>query len=185
MKITTNVPLDSPWYGKFWPPSSPKQLEYDDSETMYNLLVRNAKEIPDYPAMWFLDTWVNYKQFKEMVDRIATGFSNLGLKKGDVLGVILPNSIQFVVAYYAAFKLGVIVTPVNPTYKLAEVRHQLSLTKTKYILVLDALYPHLVEPIEKELEIKQIIVTNLVDMATGMSPIKRILGKMLKKIPSA
>ncbi|MHA1602107.1 MAG: AMP-binding protein, partial [Promethearchaeota archaeon] len=185
MKITTNVPLNSPWYGKFWPSSSPKQLEYDNSETMYDILVRNAKEIPDYPVMWFLDTWVNYKQLKEMVDRVATGFSNLGFKKGDVLGVILPNSIQFVVTYYAAFKLGIIVTPVNPTYKLAEVRHQLSLTKAKYIFVLDALYPHLVEPIEEELGIEQVIVTNLVDMATGMSTIKRWLGKILKKIPSA
>ncbi|MHA1585198.1 MAG: AMP-binding protein, partial [Promethearchaeota archaeon] len=185
MNITSNISADSPWFGEKWPKTTPKQLNYDDSITLYDVLSSNAKENPEDPAIWFLDTWVSYVQLKDMVDRFATGLLDIGIHKGEVLALILPNSIQFVVAYYAACKIGVIITPVNPTYKIGEVKHQLSITATKHIIILDALYETLVAPLRDDLSIQTVIVTNLVDMATGMSTIKKLLGKALKKIPSA
>jgi long-chain acyl-CoA synthetase len=184
MKVTTRIDESSPWFAKYWPETVPKQLSYDDSLTMYDILKKNADENPDYKVIWFLDTWVTYGQLKEMVDRFSSGLDRLGVKKGDVLALILPNCIQYVVAYYAAVKLGVIVTGVNPTYKPGEVLHQLKLTGTKYVLILDMLNDSLLAPIRNELELKGVISTNLVDLASGMSVIKKVLGKMLGRIPT-
>jgi len=184
MKITTCVDENSPWFAKYWPETVPKQLTYDDSLTMYDILQRNADENPDYKAIWFLDTWVTYKQLKDMVDKFSSGLERLGAKKGDVLALILPNCIQYVVAYYAAVKLGVITTGVNPTYKPGEVLHQLKLTGARYAVILDMLNDSLLAPIRNKLDLKEVVSTNLVDLASGMSPIKKILGKMLGRIPT-
>ena len=183
MKITTRVDENSPWFAKYWPETVPKQLTYDDSLTMYDILEKNADENPDYKVIWFLDTWMTYEQLKEMVDRFASGLNRLGAKKGDVLALILPNCIQYVVAYYAAIKLGVIVTGVNPTYKPGEVLHQLKLTGAEYVLILDMLNEGMLGPIRNELDFKGVVSTNLVDLASGMSTIKKVFGKMLGMIP--
>jgi long-chain acyl-CoA synthetase len=183
MKITTRVDENSPWFSKYWPETVPTQLTYDDSLTLYDILERNAGENPDYKAVWFLDTWVTYEQLKDMVDRFASGLNSLGAKKGDVLALILPNCIQYVVAYYAAIKLGVIVTGVNPTYKPGEVLHQLKLTGAEYVLILDMLDECMLGPIRNELDFKGVVSTNLVDLAGGMSTTKKVLGKMLGRIP--
>ena len=183
MKIKTCVDENSPWFSKYWPETVPKQLTYDDSLTMYDILEKYAEENPEYKVIWFLDTWVTYEQLKEMVDRFASGLNRLGAKKGDVLALILPNCIQYVVAYYAAIKLGVIITGVNPTYKPGEVFHQLKLTGAEYVLILDMLNEHMLDPIRNQLGLKAVVSTNLVDLASGMSGLKKALGKMLGRIP--
>lgn len=184
MKITTDIDENSPWFVKYWPKSVPKQLTYDDSLTMYDILKENAYETSDYNAIWFLDTWVTYEQLKDMVDRFASGLDTLGAKKGDVLALILPNCIQYVVAYYAAVKLGIVVTGVNPTYKPGEVLHQLNVTGAQYVLILDMLNDSLLAPIRDQLDFRGVVSTNLVDLVSGMSPIKKVLGKILGRIPT-
>jgi long-chain acyl-CoA synthetase len=108
----------------------------------------------------------------------------MGVKKGDVVAMVLPNCIQYVVGYYAAAILGAVPSGVNPTYKAMEVLHQVKTINAEYIIVLDALYAELVRPIVNEWKFKKVISTNIADLATGLSPIKKFLGKKLKKIPT-
>jgi long-chain acyl-CoA synthetase len=184
VKITTSIDENSPWFkSKYWPEKVPKQLTFDDSKTVYNVLKETSSEIPDYNVIWFLDTYVKYKELLDMVDRFASGLLNLGVKKGDVFALILPSCIQHVVAFYAAIKIGVIITGVNPTYKSGEVLFQLENTGTKHVLILDALYKTLFEPIRYQLDIKTVISTNVVDLASGMSRFKKSLGRKTGKIP--
>ncbi|MHA1821608.1 MAG: AMP-binding protein [Promethearchaeota archaeon] len=182
--VKTNVPEDSPWYkSKYWPKDVPHQLEYDDEKTMYDLLEDNAKEVPDWNALWFLESWVTYKELKDYVDRFASGLLQIGVKQGDVIALILPNSIQYVVSYYAAIKIGAIVTGVNPTYKPAEVLHQLHECNVKYAIILDSLNETMLQPIRDKANLKAVISTNIADLATGISSFKKVLGKLLGKIP--
>ena len=183
--IKTNVDENSLWFkSKYWPKDVPHQLEYDDNKTLYDILEENTKEVPDYKAIWFLDSWVTYKEFKEYVDRFASGLIQIGMKKGDVIALILPNSIQYAVTYYAALKIGALITGVNPTYKAGEVLHQLKETNTEYAVVLDSLNEEMLEPIRDKANLKVVIATNIADLATGLSPVKKVLGKLLKKIPT-
>jgi len=90
------------------------------------------------------------------------------------------------VAYYAATKIGAIISGVNPTYKPLEVLHQIKTVNAKYLIVLDSLYAELVKPFidDGKWKFDKVIYTNITDDCTGLSPIKKILGKALKKIPS-
>lgn len=186
MVIKFAVDEKSPWFnGKFWPKGVPHQLDYDYNMSMRDLFERAVKNWPDNYFMWFLNTFVTYKQMKAWVDSFATALSNMGVKKGDVVAVHLPNSLQYIISFYAITSIGAIITGVNPTYMPAEILHQLKLTGAKYLVVLDALYFHYVAKIADQWDLKKVIWTNLVDLASGLSPIKKFLGKKLKKIPTA
>jgi len=186
IKQKFRVSEDRPFYkGEFWPQGVPHQLDYDYSMTLNDLLDQAVEKWPDYNVMWFLDTWVTYKQFKDMVDRLATYLFSIGVKKGDVIAIHLPNCIQYVVSYYAIARVGAISTGINPTYKPTEILHQCKITEAKYYIGLDALWFNFVKPFQDKWDFEKIIYTNLVDLASGLSPIKKILGKLIKKIPSA
>jgi long-chain acyl-CoA synthetase len=112
---------------------------------------------------------------------LATALADLGLKKGDVCALMLPNSIQFVVSYYACQLAGVTVTAINPTYKALEIQYQLKDSGAEALIVLDAVFEEAGKGI-KGTQVKTVIGTNVVDLC-GFSTIKVFLGKLLKKIP--
>lgn len=55
----------------------------------------------------------SYGQINERADRLAEALGTLGLKKGDRIGVLLPNGHRFVEIYYGAARAGIIVVPIN------------------------------------------------------------------------
>ncbi|MHA1886968.1 MAG: AMP-binding protein [Promethearchaeota archaeon] len=185
--MTTKFKVDEnrPFYGKFWPKGVPHQLDYDYSLTLGKMLDDAVAKYSNDPAIWFLDSWVSYAELKDMVDRFATYLDSIGVKKGDVVAVHLPNCIQYVVTYYATVKIGAAITGINPTYQSLEILHQFKMCKPKVLIALDALYFHYITKIEDQYSFDKIIITNLVDQATGLSGFKKFLGKLIKKIPSA
>lgn len=171
--------------GRFWPNGVPHQLEYDFSTTLPQMLEETVNKYPNDPVYWFMDTFLTYREFKNFVDRFASGLAKRGVKKGDVIAILLPNSFQYVISYYAITTLGAIATGINPTYKPQEILHQIKLTGANIIITLDFLYQESLLEIIDEFEFKEIIFTNILDLANGMPKWKKFLGKLLKKIPSA
>lgn len=168
------------WY-KNWPSQVPKSLDYPDC-TLAEFLKESAEKYGAKPAIIFLDTFVTYLQLWDMVQRLATGLTDVGLKKGDVCALMLPNSIQYVVAYYACQLIGVVITAVNPTYKALEIHHQLDDSGAKVLIILDAVFEEAGKGI-KGTKVEKVIGTNIVDLC-GFSRVKVFLGKLLKKIPT-
>jgi len=172
---------DRIWHKKY-PANVSRSLEYPDY-TLSELLREAAKRRGEGLAISFLGASVTYNHLWEMVRRMAKGLADLGLVKGDVCAMMLPNSIQFVVSYYACHLIGVTVTAINPTYKSAEVRYQLKDSGAKAIIILDAVYWEASEGI-KASGVSIVIGTNVVDLC-GFPWWKVFLGKLIKKIPSA
>jgi long-chain acyl-CoA synthetase len=168
------------WY-KYWPHQVPKCLDYPDC-TLAEFLKEAAAKHGPKPAIFFLDAKVTYAQLWDLVQRLATALAKLGLKKGDVCALMLPNSIQYVISYYACQLLGVTVTAINPTYKALEIHHQLKDSGAKVFIVLDAVFEEAREGI-RDTRVEQVIGTNVVDCC-GFSALKVFLGKLLKKIPT-
>jgi len=171
---------DRPWYGD-WPEGVPKMIDFP-SVALGDLLRDTAKKYPGHKALVFLDSVITYRQLDDMVDRFATALAGLGLKKGDVVALMLPNSHQFVVAFYACQRLGIIVTAINPTYKPLEIKHHLNDSGAKALVVLDSVF-EAPGKILAETGVKHVIGTNIVDLC-GFSGFKVFLGKLLKKIPT-
>ncbi|MBU1567264.1 MAG: AMP-binding protein [Proteobacteria bacterium] len=108
---------------------------YDFS--FYDLIVRNAvafadctcwREIDDGRQLTFLD-------YKNRVDQLADGLSNIGIQKGDRLGVVGKNSLEFFLIYGAAAALGAIVLPVNWRLSPEEMTYNLNDCQAKIVFV--------------------------------------------------
>ena len=165
-----------------WPENVPKNYQFP-SITLYQMLRQTVAKHPDLPVIWFLNSFMSYRELLQHVDAFATGLHDLGLRKGDVVALALPSSYQYVISYYASAKLGLIAAGVNPTYKPGEVLHELKLIGAKALIVLDALYELLITPIALQHPLEHIVVTNIVDLVK-VSSFKKWLGKKLKKIPT-
>ncbi len=175
-----HVSEDKLWFTKEagWPEYVPKNYDFPNI-TVGKMLDNVVKKHLNNRAVWFIDTWMTYRELAANVDAFATALHNLGVRKGDCVAFLLPNSFQYVIAYYAVMKLGAIVSGCNPTYKPMEILHQFKTIGAKALITLDALYEPIVKPIIDETDIEIIIGTNVVDLA-DLSPIKKFLGKKLK-----
>jgi long-chain acyl-CoA synthetase len=77
-----------------------------------------------------------YREFDEAVNRTAHLLrGGLGVRKGDVVSLLLPNSVEYVVAYFACFKLGALAGPVNSLLKPEEVEYVVGNSGSKALLV--------------------------------------------------
>ncbi len=178
------VDESKPWFRAEagWPEEVPRNLEFPEL-SLGGMLRESARKYPGYRVAWFLDTFMTFRELDERVDRFATALHRLGVGKGDVVAILLPNSFQYVIAYYALARLGAIGTGVNPTYKAGEILHQLRTVGARGLIVLDNLYEQSVASIIARTDIRFVVGTNVADLAHGLGP-KRFLGRLLGKIPS-
>jgi long-chain acyl-CoA synthetase len=170
---------ERPWF-KHWPEGVPRHLDYPE-KGMGAIFEETARKYPGNTAVIFLDTKVTYRRLLGWVDAFATALCQLGVKKGDVVGLRLPNSIHYVIAYFAAMKIGAVITANNPLYKAAEIEHQFSDSGAKVLVVMDLVYEEAAKAIPKT-GIENVIGCNIADFLPGL---KRFLGSLLGKIPSA
>jgi long-chain acyl-CoA synthetase len=105
---------------------------------------------------------MTYRKLNEMIDRMATALYQLGVRKGDRVGVMLPNSPHFIITFFAAMRLGAIVMNINPTYTSRELKHQLEDSGTETIVVLNLFWNRLRE-IKAETQLKRTIVVHIFD----------------------
>ncbi|KAL0393725.1 UNVERIFIED_CONTAM: 4-coumarate--CoA ligase-like 6 [Sesamum latifolium] len=67
---------------------------------------------------------VSYSQLFTLVKSVASGLHNMGVKQGDVILFLLPNSVCFPIVFLGALSVGAIVTPMNPLSSLSEIKRQ-------------------------------------------------------------
>jgi len=170
---------NKPWL-KSYEKGVPENIKYEEL-TMPDYLEKSAKDFPDDTAMVFVGYKLTYRQFKDQVDRFATCLTEFGIKKGDAVSILLPNSIPCVVAYYSILKIGAIVVMNNPLYSDPELEHQFKDSESKVLITIDALGKRMIA-LRPKTKIKQIVYMGIGDF---LNPIKRFLGKKLKKFPFA
>jgi long-chain acyl-CoA synthetase len=83
--------------------------------TVYDMISRNAVCFSGRPAWYEVDDdrKLTFDEFKQQVDRLACGLQKAGVKKGDRIGALGKNSLEFFLLYGAASALGAIVLPIN------------------------------------------------------------------------
>jgi len=166
---------------KNYPEGVNPDVEIPENKTVYDLFEEAVNRFRDNTAVIFLDTKFTFGDVGRYVEWMAGALQELGVGKGDRVAILLPNSIQFLIAYYATLRLGATVSPMNPLYTPREIEYQANKTEAKIIFALDILY-HNVHQIIDKTKIQHAIITNIGDF---LPSVKRTLGKLLKKIPVA
>jgi long-chain acyl-CoA synthetase len=104
--------MDRPWL-KHYDAEVPPSLEYPRIP-LHQFLDDTAARHPGRPCTNFLGKKLSYAAVKDLSDRFAAGMRRLGIRKGDRVVMLLPNSPQFVIGYYGLLKAGAVIVPLNP-----------------------------------------------------------------------
>ncbi len=87
------------------------------------LLIESTSRKPKHPAIRFLERTITYEELNKQVDRLSHGLVRAGLHPRDVCVLMMPNSIDWAIVYYALAKVGAVVLPVNFLYRVGELEH--------------------------------------------------------------
>ncbi len=165
-----------------WEASYPKGVAWDAPipiRPIPAILDRAVAAWPKRPCLEFLGKRYTYAEVGELVNRAARGLQDLGLKKGDRVGLFLPNSAYYVICHYAVLKAGGVVVNFNPLYAEPEIARQIDNSGTRFMVTLNlgTIYPKVARQLGDTC-LEKIVVCG---MGQAMSFTKRALFALFKR----
>lgn len=167
---------DKPWL-KSYDEGVPHTLEPYPSATLHEQLENTAKNHPDnvalitsarLPLVGRIGAQLTWGEVNELASQFAAGLADMGLKKGDVVALIMPNSVQFVIAFFGILKAGGIVSATNPTYPAEKLAYQINDSQAKFVVAL-TLYYETFKSIQEKTKVETVIATNIKEYLPGLA----------------
>jgi long-chain acyl-CoA synthetase len=150
-----------PWFAHY-PPAVPKTLEPFPEVSVHGMLEAAARRHPDRPAVAWFGKRMTYRDLLAEVERCSAMLASFGVRKGDRVALIMPNSPPYVVAYFAIARLGAVVVGNNFLYTKREMEHQLRDCGAKVVLVCDLYYSDFAE-VFRTVGVEHVVITRLND----------------------
>jgi long-chain acyl-CoA synthetase len=166
---------DYPWYKKY-DKGVPHTIEYPAVPLFY-FLEENARKFPDKPCTIFKGAIVTFREMNEITDRVAGALAKMGIKKGDRVGLFMPNTPQFVMSYFGILKAGGVVVATNPLYTPPEIEHQVNDAGIEVMFVMSNFYK-IIKTAQPKTKIKTLIVSNIKET---LPPALRVLFTLVKE----
>jgi long-chain acyl-CoA synthetase len=145
--------------------------------TVHHFLEEAAQLFPDSPCTVFKGAEITFKEMDELTDRLAAALAAKGVRKGDRVAIFMPNSPQFVIAFYAILKAGGVAVATNPLYTHRELEHQMNDSGAELMLVMSNFY-EMVKQAQAKTPLKKLIVTNIKEY---LPPILRFLFTLTRE----
>lgn len=152
---------DYPWY-KSYDPGVPHSLEPYPRKTILDVIKEARNERPDYPMLIFQDRKVTYREIEDESDALAAAFTDMGIKKGDRVAALFLNCPQEYIVFFAAWKIGAIIVPLNPLYTEYELESRLNDITAQVVVVLNLWYP-MVKRFQGRTSVKKVVVAEFDD----------------------
>ena len=105
--------------------------------SLLDVFESSVTKFADKPALTFQGHRYDYAAFGDMVNRVAKGLQDMGVAKGDKVGLFVPNNPMAPVFYYGILKAGGTVVNYNPGYVERDVLHQIQDSETRFMVTLD------------------------------------------------
>jgi len=170
------VPSQFPWAKKY--PASVDWHAELPQRPLYDIFDDAVRHYGPHDFLDFLGRVYTYRDIDVMVGRAAKGLQDRGVKKGDRVGLFLPNSPYYVVLYFAVLKIGGIVVNFNPLYAEREIEHQINDAGLSLMATIDI--PDIYGKLYRLLgttTLKQIIVCKMTDI---LPPFLSLLYRIVK-----
>ncbi|MEW5921774.1 MAG: AMP-binding protein [Bacillota bacterium] len=108
-----------------------------NTKLISDYLEKAASAFPHKEALIYKEQRLTYAECWLAVNNLARGFLKLGVKKGDRIAVIMPNSPEYLYTYMAASLVGAVVVGINPVYKGPEIASILNSSLPKALIMFD------------------------------------------------
>ena len=139
-----------------YPAGVPRTIEIP-AIPAWGLLARATSEVPERVAVDFLNHRWSYRQIDEASTRLASWLRNHAIGSGDRVGVLLPNTPEYLIALNGIWKAGGIAVAISPLSVASDVQALLRLTDCRTVICLDVLSPLL----KSCPSISQVLMTSL------------------------
>ncbi len=166
---------DRPWT-KSYDVGLPTSLEFPDVP-LHQFLKDTRARVPQHtalitpanlPVLGRVSRSVSYEELDRASDALAAALVDLGLKKSDRVAIVMPNSVAFVISFYAILKAGGVVAATNPTYPADKMAHQIDDCDAEIVLTMTLFYD-LVKRVRPKTKVKTIIVANIKEYLPGIA----------------
>ncbi|WP_163527074.1 long-chain-fatty-acid--CoA ligase [Halobacillus ihumii] len=111
----------------------PDQSQFPQA-SLYAILTESAEKYGDQTAVTWNEQTITYRELKERTDKLAGSWRNMNFEKGERIGLMVGNHPDYIVSYYAAHALGLIVVQLNPSYTQRELLQILTDADVSYIV---------------------------------------------------
>ena len=166
----------APWIAHY-DAGVPATLGPYPSRTLLDYVSDGARERPNHPALLFKGSTMTCAELEQASDACAAAFASLGVRRGDRVGLLLPNCPQFFVAELGAWKIGAIVAPLNPIYTEHELDGPIREHGIETIVTLTRFYDR-VKRIQPSTPLKRVIATNIKE---HFPPLLRLLFTLFRE----
>jgi long-chain acyl-CoA synthetase len=168
--------VETPWL-KNYEDGVPFSLVYP-RVPLTHFLKQAAESFPQNLSMVFAQKKFSYRELQEKVNALANALVALGVKKGDRVALLLPNSPPYVIGYYAILQVGAIVVNLNPLAVERELLYFLNHAEARTVVVAEPLFSR-IAGIAPQSSLENILVSCLRDW--GASP--KLSGEKKISIP--
>ena len=154
--------MNTPWTS-YYPEGINETISTEQYSSIANYMESAVDKYASNIAITCMGTDVTYSEYNQFANNFAGYFqNNTDLSVGDRIAIMVPNVIQFPVAFFGAQKAGYVCVNTNPLYTARELRHQLKDSGAKAIVILDMFLDKLEEVIE-DTNVETVIVTSIGD----------------------
>ena len=147
--------------------------------SIYEQFEKVSRDFMEKPALIYLGKTYHFSELHQATLNLAAGLHRLGVSKGDKAILYLPNCPQWVIAWLALLRLGVVAIPISPIYTPIDLKYMANDSGAETIFCLDTNFGY-VSRVLPETGLKRVIVTNI---AEDLPWWKWLIGRGLNKIP--
>ncbi|HEX6704475.1 MAG TPA: long-chain fatty acid--CoA ligase [Albitalea sp.] len=139
---------------------------------VHDIIDRSAAQWPDLHAIDFMGRRMSYRELKELTDRAAAGFQRLGVKPGVHVGLYLPNTPHYIVAFFGVLKAGGVVVNYSPLDAEQVLAHKVEDSETELMVTLDlqAMAPQMLRLLGHS-RLRGLVVGNVAEMSGAPGPV--------------
>jgi long-chain acyl-CoA synthetase len=168
---------------KSYPPGVPEEVDLDAYASVTDVFEQAIKRFGKSPCFSNLGTTLTYDEMDRYTDQLASYLQNLpGMTRGDRVAVMMPNVLQNPIAIFAILRAGFTVVNTNPLYTPRELRHQLSDSGARAIIVMEN-FCHTLDEVIADSPVEHVITTQLGDLLSfPKSLIVNLVVKYIKKL---
>ena len=175
------VGKDRPWQ-KLCPSDVPRSASYP--EIPLHMIGREAaRKYPHNLAIYFVneERKYTYRELMYWSDKIAAGLAEIGVRKGDGVGVYMTNSPEFIFTVYGITQNGAVVVPLNPMLKPHDIQHIITDSGIIRTIICSApLYPNL-KPLQTMTDIENVVIDG--EAQAGTLSLKDLMDNAPAKPP--
>ena len=168
--------MAAPWLAHY-DSDVPKTLAPYPERTLLDYLDDLARDHPARAALFFKGAAMSYGALQAQSDAFAAALVAVGVRPRDRVALVLPNSPQFLVCEFGAWKAGATVVPLNPTYSEREFEATLDTTRTETVVTLTPFYRK-IKAIQGRTHVKRIVATSIKEY---LPPLLRLLFTLFKE----